>query len=310
MVVAVDIGGTTIKTALADRTGVLDGRVDLPVAGLGTPDDVVTAIIDAAAAAAVRGRTRGRQVRAVGLAVPGLVDTAAGVGRSSMLLGWRDVPFTALVATATGLPVGFVHDVEAGALAEGRLGAAAGLRDWLFLALGTGLGSTFILDGRSYRGATGTGGELAHVVAVPDGPRCRCGKRGCLEMLASASAIADRWQAASTAAGRPPVDPEGGARAVAAAVRAGDPLAEQVWSDAVAALATVTAGYIESMDPAAIVIGGGLAGSTDLLRLPFEAALRQQVAFAAVPPVHAAHFGADAGLIGAGLTAFDAPVAA
>ncbi len=158
MVVAVDIGGTTIKTALADRTGVLDGRVDLPVAGLGTPDDVVTAIVDAAASAAARGQARGRHVRAVGLAVPGLVDAAAGVGRSSMLLGWRDVPFAALVATATGLPVGFVHDVEAGALAEGRLGAAAGLRDWLFLAVGTGLGSTFILDGRSYRGATGTGG--------------------------------------------------------------------------------------------------------------------------------------------------------
>lgn len=309
VVAAIDIGGTTVKTALARRDGELSARVDLRVAGLGTPTRLVAAIVEAAAATVDRGRAAGLDVEAVGLAVPGLVDARAGIGLSSMLLGWRDVRFVDLVTTRTGLPVGFVHDVEAGALAEGRLGAAVGLRDWLFLALGTGLGSTFVLDGRSYRGSGGTGGELAHVVAVADGPLCRCGKSGCLEMLASASAITDRWAAvAAERALRREVrdDPDGGARAVADAARSGDAAAAEIWSEAVSALATVVAGYVESMNPAAIVLGGGLAESDDLLRTPFTTALARRVAFAATPPVHGAVFGARAGLVGAALAAFDA----
>lgn len=307
---AVDIGGTTVKTALAGRDGQLSARVDLRVAELGAPAELVSAIVEAAADTVDRGRAAGLEVRAVGLAVPGLVDARAGIGLSSMLLGWREVPFVDLVTARTGLPVGFVHDVEAGALAEGRLGAAVGLRDWLFLAIGTGLGSTFVLDGRSYRGSAGTGGELAHVVAVVDGPLCRCGKRGCLEVVASASAIADRWAAVQPHQPIPVDDGEGGARAVADAVRAGDPVAARIWSEAVAALAAVVAGYVESMNPAAIVVGGGLAESTDLLGTPLATALSQQVAFARVPPVRSAVFGARAGLVGAALTAFDARSAA
>lgn len=304
--VAVDIGGTTVKTAIAGRDGQLTRRVDLRVAGLGTPEELVAAIVDAAADTVARGRADDLDVAAVGLAVPGLVDARAGVGLSSMLLGWTDVPFVDLVRARTGLPVGFVHDVEAGAVAEGRLGAAAGLPDWLFVALGTGLGTTFVLDGHSYRGSEGTGGELAHVVAVADGPLCRCGKRGCLEMVASGSAIADRWWAARRRSGLPVAELDGGASAVAVAARAGEPLAVQIWSDAVEALAVVVAGYVESMNPAAVVVGGGLAESTDLLTTAFRAALAGKVMFARTPLVRSAKFGARAGLVGAALVAYDA----
>ena len=293
-VAAVDVGGTTIKAALFD--GELRATVDRveAVGQYPTAEALVAAVLDLTADVVHRS---GGAARAVGLAVPGTIDVPTGTAIRSMILGWRDVPFAQLVAERTALPVGFGHDVAAGALAEQSVGAARGERDWLFLALGTGLGSTFVLDGRSYHGARGTGGELAHVVAVPGGPVCRCGKRGCVEMTSSAQAVAEQYVAAGGPAGSSAAD-------VAQAVRRGEPLAGRIWASAVTALADVVAGYVESMNPSLVVLGGGLAESGRTLLDPFTSALRDRVAFAdPVPKVRLAAFGARAGLVGAALLA-------
>lgn len=283
-----------MKLAYGTADGSLHEVSSIPIADLRARGDLVEGIVQEVRLA-IRDAPNRFRVQSVGLAVPGIVDEAMGVGRLSMILGWRQVPFARLVVEATGLPTGFGHDVCSGALAEGRLGAARGHTNWLFLALGTGLGSAFMLGGRPYRGFNGYGGELSHIVADPAGPPCRCGKRGCLEMLASASAIADRYM---HAVGSKELVT---AAEVARRVRAGDEFAVRVWDDAVSALATVVAGYIESMNPSAVVVGGGLAEAGEMLLAPLRDQLEAQVQFADHPAVLPALLGARAGLHGAAM---------
>ena len=174
------------------------------------------------------------------------------------------------------------HDVRAAALAEGELGAARGCRDWLLVTLGTGVGAAVVLGGRPYGGAHGAGGELGHLVVVPGGPECACGARGCVEALASASAIERR-------AGRP----------VREVIADDDP----VWREAIDALAAGLAAYAVVMDPERIVIGGGLAAAGDALFGPLAAALEERMTFTSAPPIVAAALGGDAGCHGAALAA-------
>ena len=292
LVAAVDVGGTSIKGAVVGADGTVHLRRDRPTISVGPTDRaaLVGAVVDHVRGVVDDAGGLGDLV-AVGLAVPGVVDEHAGVGRYSMILGWRDVAFVSLLADL-GLPVAFGHDVSSGAYAEARLGAARGHTDWLFLALGTGLGSTFVLGDRPYRGSNGTGGELAHVVVRPDGPPCRCGKRGCLEMVASGPAIAAEYGRATGTA-------VAGADEVARRADAGEEAALAVWADAVDALAEVVATYAESMNPSVVVVGGGVGRAEALLVHRLADELGPRVRFAdPSPPVLPARFGADAALIG------------
>lgn len=289
VVAVVDVGGTTLKGAVVDAAGTVLARTDRPVADV-APGGVVEAVAEQVRRVVEAARPFGGAA-AVGLAVPGLVDEAAGIGRWSLTLGWRDVDFLAPLA-GLGLPVAFGHDVSSGAYAEARLGAARGHEDWLFLALGTGLGSTFVLGGRPYRGAGGSGGELAHVVVRPGGVLCRCGKRGCLETVSSGPAIARAYAAASGSA-------LAGAADVARLAAAGDVGAAAVWDDAVDALAEAVADYVESMNPSVVVVGGGVARAGGLLVDRLRDGLHARVRFAdPPPPVVAAEHGAAAALVG------------
>ncbi len=297
---AADVGGSGLKLAYGTTSGELSRSWTVPIGKLRRRGDVVEGIV-AELRDAVAEAPPELHPRSVGLVIPGIVDEFAGVGRLSLILQWRDVPFRRLVSEATGLPVNVGHDVGAGAMAEGRLGAARGLSEWLFLALGTGLGSAFVLNGRPYRGVNGYGGELSHVVAVPNGPLCRCGKRGCLEMLASASAIATRYS-----------ESRGTGEAVTASevirrMRAGDGTAARIWSEAIAALAVVVAGCVESLNPSTIVIGGGLAEAGVLLFEPFTRSLLPQIRFVnPSPEIRSAQLGLFAGLYGAALLGLEA----
>lgn len=315
LVAAVDVGGTSVKGALVNATGGLQARRRTLVKDI-PPGDLVAAVIEMFTHLLTAADSTGTPAAAVGLAVPGLVDERRGLGVLSMLLGWRDIPFGRLVGEAFGLPVTFSHDVSAGAYAQARRGPAQGHTDWLFLALGTGLGSTFVLDGRPYRGSGGTGGELAHVVCEPAGPVCRCGKRGCLEMVGSAEAIAtlyaqapqppDAKDAANAAdvGYAKPTEPT--AAEVAARARAGDPVAVAVWDRAVAGLVCVVSGYVEALNPSMVIVGGGLAEAGTQLLEPFSRQLRERVAFARPrPEVHLAAFGDLAALHGVAIRAHE-----
>jgi glucokinase len=270
-------------------------RRPTPARGNG-PDEVLAAILAAVdeLTAAAPGSVG---VRAVGLVVTGIVDERRGMAVHSENVGWRNVPVSSLVEQATGLPVGFGHDVRAGTLAEWRLGAGRGLEDLVFVPVGTGVSAGIVVGGRPVTGG-GYAGEIGHV-DVGHGEPCTCGGRGCVEALASAAAIARRYAAVS---GRPVA----GAREVAERMIAGDPTARRVWNDATEALALGLAWTSVVLAPQAILLGGGLARSGSLLFEPLGQALGRHLGVVRRPRLLPAALKDDAGFLGAALLAWEA----
>lgn len=298
VVAAIDIGGTRIKAALVDRDLRVVSQTTEP-----TPSDiahdfgtVVARVVDRLVAEAGRAGTEVRLV-GCGVVVPGLVDDTGGVGLLSVNLGWRDLPIRDLVRATVGVPTVVGHDVRAGLLAEARLGAARGARHALFVPLGTGIAGALMVDGTVLT-AGGWAGELGHVQVEPDGPPCPCGGRGCLEVIASASAVARAYAARSGHA----VD----ARAVAERVAAGEPDAVAVWQRAVGALARTVLATITITGIDLVLVGGGLALSGETLLEPLRAEIEALRTFQRPPRVVRAALGDRAGCLGAACIAWDA----
>lgn len=291
---AFDIGGTHIKSAAVDRRGRIDG-----VRRTATPHDVeeLVATISDLARTHRGGGDDLLRARGVGVAVPGLVDESRGVVRYASNLGWQDVPLQRLLEQELGLPVAVRHDVRAAALAESRIGAAYGHASAVVVAIGTGVCGALVIDGVPYSGG-GYAGEIGHAIADPRGETCPCGAVGCLETIASASAIARRYAAASGRDVR-------GAREVLTAARQGDRFAATVWAEAVAALAQTFAHLVAAFAPHAVVVGGGLAQAGEDLIGPLRTRLDQLLSFHRRPFVLAARCGEDAGVVGAAITARD-----
>ncbi len=306
VVAALDVGGTSIKAGLVDRQGRVLFSTRRPTVVEQGPAAVVAGIVDLAdelcsaseiSAGAGTSAVPASTVKAIGVVVPGTVDRVAGVARLAVNLGWRDVPLVALIEARTGLPVSLGHDVRAAALAEARLGAGAGDESMFFLAIGTGIAGGLARSGVVEDGAAGLSGEIGHLVVRPGGPACRCGNHGCLEAVASASRISDRY-ASST--GRTT-----SAETIAALVRSGDLPAQLVWAEAIDALADALAAVTVLMDPARFVLGGGLSLAGATLVDPLVAALFQRLTFRPAPPVSLTALGDRAGVLGAALRAWD-----
>jgi len=302
-VIAVDVGGTAIKAAVADADGVeiIRTRRPTPVA------DGVPAVLDALVDLIAQLRSRAAPefaVRGVGLIFPGVVDSAAGIACYSANLGWRDLPIRDLIGERTGLPVAIDHDVRAAGLAEARLGAARDVDDALYLAIGTGISGAVISGGTVLTGAASMAGEIGHLPAVPNGEQCRCGQRGCTETYASAAALGRRY----LAAGGAPVSTGRSvcAQDVLARAAAGDPIAIAIFDDAITALGRALTSYTMLLDPSLIVVGGGLVGAGPALLGPLAAALGRGLAWRPAPPLVPARFGADSGRRGAALVGWQA----
>ncbi|MEU8432586.1 ROK family protein [Streptomyces sp. NPDC029216] len=261
---------------------------------------VVETILDFAAELLDLGRERfGTSASAAGVAVPGIVDAERGIAVYAANLGWREVPMRELLsARLGGIPVALGHDVRTGGLAEGRIGAGRGADRFLFVPLGTGIAGAIGIAGRIEAGAHGYAGEIGHVVVRPGGPACGCGQHGCLETLASASAVSRAWAAASG-------DPDADAADCAKAVESGDARAEEVWLTAIGALADGLVTAITLLDPNTLIIGGGLAEAGETLFTPLRTAVGERVTFQRLPEIVPAALGDTAGCLGAGLLAWD-----
>ncbi|MEC4020046.1 ROK family protein [Streptomyces sp. H27-D2] len=323
-VIALDVGGTGMKAALVGADGKLLHEARRATARERGPAAVVEAVLDFAAELRAIGEERfDEPPSAAGIGVPGIVDEAGGVAVYSSNIGWRDVPFRRLLRRRLSgplpgarlsstrppadsrrgrpdLPVAISHDLRAGGLAEARLGAGRGVDRFLFIALGTGIAAAIAIDGRIEAGAHGAAGEIGHIVVRrgPDGLPCGCGQRGCLETLASASAVGRAWGEACG-------DPEATAADAAKAVESGDPRAQAVWDTAVAALADGLVTGLTLLDPRSLIIGGGLAEAGDTLFAPLREAVRERVTFQQLPTIVPAALGDAAGCLGAGLLAWD-----
>ena len=301
-VIALDVGGTGMKAALVGPEHQLLYETRRATDRERGPQAVVEGILDFADELRAYGvREFGTEPAAAGVAVPGIVDEANGVAVYSANIGWRDLPLRRLLRErfGTALPVALGHDVRTGGLAEGRIGAGEGVDRFLFVPLGTGIAGAIGIDGRVEPGAHGSAGEIGHITVRPqDGPPCRCGQRGCLEVLASAAAVGKAW--AETTG-----DSTVTAADCAKAVEAGDPDALAVWHDAVDALAAGLVTALTLLDPRTLIIGGGLAEAGDLLFVPLREAVRERVTFQQLPTIVPAALGDAAGCLGAGLLAWD-----
>lgn len=299
-VIALDVGGTGIKAALVGPDHELLYEARRPTGRDRGPDAVVAGILDFAAELRALGRERyGRQAEAAGVAVPGIVDDANGIAVYAANLGWRDVPLRDRLSERLGhVPVALGHDVRTGGLAEGRIGAGRGADRFLFVPLGTGIAGAIGMDGRIEAGAHGYAGEIGHIVVRPGGPVCGCGGRGCLETIASASAVSRAWAEASG-------DADADAADCARAVAAGDAAARAVWQEAVDALADGLVTGLTLLDPRTLIIGGGLAEAGETLFTPLRAAVAERITFQRLPGIVPAALGDTAGCLGAGLLAWD-----
>ena len=270
--VGIDFGKRHLGVAAADLSHAILAEAQRPVraedpaeAGLDAAVVLVEEVMEEA------GVTR-EQVVGVGLGLPGPIDRRSGrVGSSSILPGWVGVRAADELGQRLSLPVAVDNDANLGALAELHWGAAAGRKDVAYLKISTGIGAGLVLDGRVYHGTGGLAGEIGHAIVDEQGPVCRCGKRGCLETLAGASALAEL------------LEPRLG-RAISTAellslATSGDSGARRVIADAGRHIGGVVATLCDLFNPELIVVGGELGRAGDVLLDP----MREQVHRNAIP---------------------------
>jgi glucokinase len=291
-VIAVDVGGTTIKGAVVSAGGRFQRELSRPTPVAAGPEAVIAEL---EAVIAELAGTGAPGARAVGVVVPGIVDASAGRAVFSANVGFRDVPLRERIEASVGLPTLLEHDVYAAGVAERAVGAAAGVDDHVLAVIGTGIAGVLQVAGRPVRGAGAVAGELGHIPVWPGGEACPCGQRGCLERYASGAAIGRRY---AQLGGEPGVS----AREVVAR-RDDDPAAARAWREATEALAIALVTCTMLLDPALVVIGGGLSAAGDALRAPVEAELAQRITWRLPPPIAMSALGGRAGLVGAGILA-------
>lgn len=291
-VVAVDIGGTVIKGGRLDDGCVVQRRIEVPTPAPGDVDGLLTAV------GHVLEELRDEAVVAAGVAVPGNVDSHTGTVNYAGNLGLRDLPLRALLEARLPFPVSVEHDGRSAALAEMRLGGAVGHSDAVVIAIGTGIAAGLIANGAVVHGAIHRAGELGHVPVVPGGEPCVCGMRGCSEAYAGGASMARRY---TSATGRQATTEQ-----VFAAARESDPDAVRILGEAIDALAVMIIGVIVSLDPAVVLIGGGVSRAGAQLLDPLRARISDALTWREAPPIRPAGLGPDAALLGAGLGAWQA----
>ncbi|MDR5710056.1 MAG: ROK family protein [Armatimonadota bacterium] len=301
---AVDLGATNLRVGLVGPEGELVATLRAR-----TPQEGPQSVVEAIARLVEELCPRAQEVpRRMGVGVPGPLSVAEGIVHAPPNLpGWREVPLRALLEERLGVTVILENDANAAAVGEWWRGAARGARHVLYITWSTGIGGGLLVDGRIYRGASDTAGEIGHITVDPLGPLCPCGRRGHLEGIAGGRAIA-RAAREALARGEPSrlvAVREITAREVAEAARGGDPLARRVLERAARMMGLAVGSMLNLLNPEVVVIGGGVARSWDLLEDPLVRAARE-AAFEA--PFRAARILVaaledDAGLIGAAYVA-------
>ncbi len=271
MYASVDLGGTNIKAALADASGEVCGSRSIPTRSHDGPIPVLDRI---GVLIAELSQEAGCEVEAVGMAVPGLADLAAGVTKflPNLPTQWCDVPVSDILGSKLGCPIYLLNDVRMATFGELCYGHGRTANTMAFFAIGTGIGGGVAVDGKLRLGPLGAAGELGHQTILPDGPRCGCGNRGCLETLASGPAIvAEGVRLLRTGLAPQLHELVGGddskvtPEEMAVAAADGDAYVEEAIVRAAEYLAIGMANLVVVLHPDLIVLGGGVAQIGELL---------------------------------------------
>ena len=312
-VVGVDLGGTKILAGVVGADHTILGRAKKPTpAQEGGPSilDAIVTCIDHALAEAGLDRA---EVAGIGVGSPGPLDPSTGVVIFTANLNVHDWPLGPDLSQVMGCPTLLQNDVRVGCYGEFRLGAGRGYQNVLAAFVGTGIGGAVIVDGKIVNGATGNAGEIGHVIVKANGPKCGCGRRGCLEALSSRSAIARRVLKSykkgehSSLIGK--VDKKTGklkSGDIASAVAAADPVALREVHRAAHYLGMGLGGLVNLLGPEIVIVGGGV---TEALGPRFIDLIRESARLQIlVDPeekikIEPAELGDDAGILGAALLA-------
>jgi glucokinase len=273
--IALDIGGTTLRAACYppdSLTPTISHKIPTQPAGPQTLFRLVELARSVWPA--------GHSIAGIGVAAPGPIDPFSGVVlRAPSIPGWENLPLRKILSEALQAPVYVGNDANVAALGEWVYGAGQGHQDMIYMTVSTGIGGGIIVNGQLLLGANGLAGELGHITVLPDGPLCSCGMRGHLEALASGPSIAS-WvneQLQNGAASELRPGTQLSANQVAAAARRGDPLAIAAFERAGGYLGQALADFINIFNPSAVILGGGVSRSGELLLAPIRRVIQRQV---------------------------------
>ena len=311
--IGIDIGGTSIKGAGITKEGKVLKVFSMPVIKGDSQDATINKLIEAINNYIKEQGFKKEEILGIGLGVTGVMDTKAGVITYSNNLQWYDLPIVDLIEKGTGLKVKITNDANAAALGEAKYGAGKKYKNIIMITLGTGVGGGIIIDGKIFEGNLGKGAELGHSVLVLDGEQCSCGRKGCFEAYASATALirdtkhamdknkkSKCWEI-SEKLGK--VD----ARVAFEAERAGDEVGHQLVENYVKYLGEGCLNYFNIFRPEALILSGGIANEGEYLlsrlRKYFE---DRNYGFQGTPKVDllVSELGYDSGKIGAGALFF------
>jgi glucokinase len=310
LVVGVDIGGTKVAAGLVDGRGEIKSQIRTPMVANREAADGLAAVVSAIDLLFAQDTKARVRIRGIGICAPGPLDPHTGVVVNPPNVPcWRNFPLAAEVAKVYDVPVKVENDANAAALAEGIWGAGRGFHHIFYATIGTGIGTGLVCDKRIYNGRTGAAGEGGHMSIDYNGPRCGCGKPGCIEILAAGPAIARRARAKLAAGQRPQSNildlARGNIDAVTSemvghAYAAGDPLAKEILQETVKLLALWLSNIVDLLEPDVMIIGGGVAAMlnpffTDLSKWLVEYCVNSR---SSEIPLLKAHYGADAGIAG------------
>ncbi|MXZ00708.1 ROK family glucokinase [Candidatus Poribacteria bacterium] len=270
-VVGVDMGGTKILSAVVDAEGNILGTAKVSTKADEGTSVVIDRIADSIQKAIDKSGVNEVSIEAIGIGAPGPLDPATGVVIFAPNLGWRDVPLKAELEGRTGIPTFVDNDVNVGTLGEHAFGAAQGVQNVVGIFVGTGIGGGIILNGELFHGASKTAGEIGHIIVKAGGPRCGCGTRGCLEAIASRTAMAKQFRKAIKKKGKKSVltkltDGDLGvirSGVLVKAIRANDKLTLKVFKKATKYLGIGVGSIVNFLNPDMIVLGGGVVEALD-----------------------------------------------
>ena len=314
LVLAIDIGGTSMKGALVDRQGHLSSRFVVPVVPGEEQESALDRLI-ASAKESLQSLSEGDRVIGIGCGVPGGINTFTGVCDYASNLGWKNLPVARILSDKLSLPCKIDNDANAAMLGEIQFGQEKAYRNAILLTLGTGIGGGIFVNGQLYVGNEGKGAEIGHMVIVAGGIPCPCGRKGCFETYASATALTREAKKAIEAHPESLMAEEvrKGVKIDAAlpfeCAKKGDEVAQRVVDQYIEYLGVGCLNLIDIFRPEVIVLSGGVSKQGENLRQPLERYLEKfgygfGVDKAPKVDIKISRLGADIGIYGAAALGF------
>ncbi|MBA4543036.1 MULTISPECIES: ROK family glucokinase [Thermoactinomyces] len=275
--IGIDVGGTSMKMGLMSESGEVLAEAEHLTQKEDGPDGVIARMVEDAKQLADGAGISWNQIGGVGVGLPGFLDIPNGVVKYLTNLGWRNVPIKEKLEQAWQVPVSIDNDANVAALGEAWQGAGKGVDDLVCITLGTGVGGGVIAEGHLLHGMNGFAGEVGHIQVDREGVRCNCGQIGCLETVASATALVRMAREAIDQGRETVLTAESlSAREIFSACAKGDPVASEIVAKAIDALARTLAVLSLVLNPSRFIIGGGVAKAGDVLLNPLREAYEKE----------------------------------